>query len=126
MKDGYKRKYAQMMTDHFRCLLKDGEAVIGIPSLVSFAEEIGVTTAMLKKWKECYEEFANAYDECIEKQQQLIIDGAFCKKIDGSFAKYYLSAVFGLGEKDEREDTISLSDEDKNLLENIKRRLYGE
>ena len=125
MKDGYNKRYARMMTDHFGSLIKDGETVIGIPSFVSFAKKIGVGVRRIEQWKESYPEFGEAYGECLERQKQLLIDGALCKKIDSTFAKYYLTAIFGLGEEKE-EVSSSISPEDMRLIENIKRRLDGE
>ena len=125
MRDGYKIRYARMMTDHFGSLIKDGETVIGIPSFVSFAKKIGVSVKRIEEWKESYPEFDEAYAECLERQKQLLIDGALCKKIDSTFAKYYLTALFGLGEEKEEKNT-SISPEDMRLIENIKRRLDGE
>ena len=125
----YSVKYKRLMYEHFsRLILNDKGEVIGIPSIVSFAREIGVSLGTVERWIREQEEFSSVFSECTERRKQLIIDAAFCKKIDPTFAKFYLSAEFGLGEKESGEkECFNVTDEDKRLIENIARRLgiYG-
>ena len=125
----YSSKYKRSMYEHFsRLITNEKGEVVGIPSIVSFAKEIGVSLGTVERWIQEHEELSEVYSECTERRKQLIIDAAFCKKIDPTFAKFYLSAEFGLGEKNEGEgEGISVTDGDKRLIENIARRLgiYG-
>ena len=75
----------------------------GVPSFSKFARSIGVTLADLKSFCK-YEEFKRAYDECNEIRRDYLIDNALCKKFDGSFTKFLLTAELGMGESNDAED----------------------
>ena len=74
-----------------------------MPSFSKFARSIGVTLADLKSFCK-YEEFKRAYDECNEIRRDYLIDNALCKKFDGSFTKFLLTAELGMGESNDAED----------------------
>ncbi len=74
----------------------------GAPSFSKFARSIGVTLAELKSF--CSnEDFQRAYDECNEIRRDYLIDSALCKKFDGSFTKFLLTAELGMGENSDAE-----------------------
>ncbi len=74
-----------------------------IPSFSKFARSIGVTLAEVKGF--CVnEDFKRAYDECNEIRRDYLIDNALCKKFDGSFTKFLLTAELGMGENSDAEN----------------------
>jgi hypothetical protein len=71
----------------------------GAPSFSKFARSIGATLAEIKGFCQ-NEEFKRAYDECNEIRRDYLIDNALCKKFDGSFTKFLLTAELGMGESE--------------------------
>ncbi len=75
-----------------------------IPSFVRFAHTLGTTVGALRRFKEQNADFRAVWEECEEILCDRIIDGALHRRFDGSFAKFLLTARFGLAEKAEAED----------------------
>ncbi len=76
----------------------DGE---GLPTFTKFAERMGTDTAsLLESPSPC---FRRAYEECRHILCDRIADGALTRRLDPSFAKFYLSSpLFGFGVEEER------------------------
>jgi hypothetical protein len=87
-KTKYKKQYAADLEEYFMRFLRgcpDGEAVY--PSMVRFADKIGVTTRTLTNWKEKYPEtFGEAYDFAQEIQDEVLNENALNGKFDGKVA----------------------------------------
>ena len=71
---------------------------VGAPSFLKFARSIGATLSDIERFKK-HKEFLRAYNECNEIRRDYLIDNALCKRFDGSFTKFLLSAEFGTGEQ---------------------------
>ncbi|MBE6655962.1 MAG: hypothetical protein E7609_03695 [Ruminococcaceae bacterium] len=74
-----------------------------IPSFVRFAHTLGTTVGALRRFKEQNADFRAVWEECEEILCDRIIDGALHRRLDGSFAKFFLTARFGFAEKVEAE-----------------------
>lgn len=75
----------------------------GLPSFSKFARISGLTLETLKTYRED-SEFDRIFRECREIRRDIMIDRAFTRRGDGSFAKYLL------GEEEEcYEDRIDLT-----------------
>lgn len=70
----------------------------GAPSFSKFARSIGATLEELESFRK-HPKFDAAYRECNEIRRDYLIDNALCKRFDGSFTKFLLSAEFGTGEQ---------------------------
>ena len=89
------RRRAELMLAFFRDY--DGE---GIPTFPKFAREIGSDTASLLADPSPH--FRAAYEECRRILCDRIADGAFARRYDPSFAKFYLSSpLFGFADEEE-------------------------
>lgn len=69
----------------------------GIPSFSKFAIQEKMTLETLEGMKE-YAEFDRIYRECLEIRRDIIIDRAFTRRGDGSFAKFLLSEEYDTAE----------------------------
>ena len=70
-----------------------------IPSFVRFAHTLGTTVGALRRFKEQNADFRAVWEECEEILIDRITDGALHRRLDGSFAKFLLTARFGFAEK---------------------------
>lgn len=94
-KTKYRTDYADKMRRHFSEIKVNAKGeFVSLPSFVSFAREIGITLGELEELRICHEDLALACEECMKMQKQLLIDAALAKKVDSSFAKYYLDNYF--------------------------------
>ena len=80
----------------------DGE---GLPTFTKFAEQMGTDTAsLLERPSPC---FRRAYEECRRILCDRVVDGALSRRLDPSFAKFYLSSpLFGFA--DEQTETAAV------------------
>ena len=74
-----------------------------LPSFVRFAHTLGTTVGALRTFKEQNADFRAVWEECEEILCDRITDGALHRRLDGSFAKFLLTARFGFTEKREEE-----------------------
>lgn len=75
-----------------------------LPSFVRFAHSLGTTVGALRRFKEQDADFRAVWEECEEILADRITDGALHRRLDGSFAKFLLTARFGFAEKTEALD----------------------
>ena len=75
-----------------------------IPSFVRFAHSLGTTVGALRRFKEQNADFRAVWEECEEILADRITDGALHRRLDGSFAKFLLTARFGFAEKGETQE----------------------
>jgi hypothetical protein len=72
-----------------------------LPSFVRFGRREGLSFKALSLLREKSEAFKEAYEECEEILKDRITDGALCRRLDSSFAKFLLSARYGYSDKEE-------------------------
>ncbi len=88
----YKKEFPRRMLRFFS--MPTGDEFGGtLPSFVKFANEIGVTTATLLRWREKYPAFREAYEECRARLTDRLVDGVLARKYDASFVKAILSGA---------------------------------
>ena len=80
-----------------------------LPSFVRFAHRENITVKTLSSLKEKNAGFREAYEECEEILKDRITDGALCRRLDSSFAKFLLSARYGFSDKEESMDGEAFS-----------------
>lgn len=123
----YRKRYCDDVMAHFSEMRKNKKGnIVGAPSFVSFANEVGVPISQIEKWRREHSDFDKACEDATELLRQLLIDGALSGLVNVSAAKFILSSEFGMGsgvcsKGDEREKTIS--DADRTLLQNLAKRL---
>ena len=83
---------------------EDGKGAGELPSFTAFAHSLGTTVGALRRFKEQNTAFRSAWEECEELLCDRIIDGALHRRLDGSFAKFILTARYGLADRESRED----------------------
>ena len=94
--------FGEKMLHYFKTAGCEGsEYKEDIPSFVRFAHAFGTTVGALRRFKEQNADFRAVWEECEEILCDRIIDGALHRRLDGSFAKFLLTARFGLAEKAE-------------------------
>ncbi len=72
-----------------------------LPSFVRFAHRENLSVKALSAMREESAPFREAYEECEEILKDRITDGALCRRLDSSFAKFLLSARYGYSDKEE-------------------------
>ncbi len=80
-----------------------------LPSFVRFGRREGLSVKALSLLREKSEAFKEAYEECEEILKDRITDGALCRRLDSSFAKFLLSARYGYSDKEEDGGTEAFS-----------------
>lgn len=79
---------------------EEGKATEELPSFTAFAHSLGTTVGALRRFKEQNAEFRAVWEECEELLCDRIIDGALRRRYDGSFAKFLLTARYGIADKE--------------------------
>lgn len=98
-------KLGEKMLHYFKTAGCEGsEYKEDLPSFVRFAHTLGTTVGALRRFKEQNAEFRAVWEECEEILSDRIMDGALHRRLDGSFAKFLLTARFGFAEKPETEN----------------------
>lgn len=85
-----------------------GDGREGLPSFVAFAESLGTTVGALRRFKEQNADFRAVWEECEEVLCERIIDGALHRRLDGAFAKFLLSARYGIGKEATEEEPFGI------------------
>ena len=83
---------------------EDSRGSEGLPSFTAFAHSLGTTVGALRRFKEQNAEFRAVWEECEELLCDRIIDGALHRRLDGSFAKFILTARYGLADRETKEE----------------------
>ena len=83
----YKKEYADELVEYFMKFLR-GESDDGAvyPSMVRFADKIGVTTRTLTNWRDKNKLFAEAYSFAQEIQDEVLNEKALVGDFDGRVA----------------------------------------
>ena len=98
-------KLGEKMLHYFKTAGCEGsEYKEDLPSFVRFAHTLGTTVGALRRFKEQNADFRAVWEECEEILSDRIMDGALHRRLDGSFAKFLLTARFGFAEKLETEN----------------------
>ena len=103
MTKGKGRKYTSDLPRRLYGFFLGYSEAAGAPSFSKFARSIGATSAEIEGFRK-HAEFERAYRECNEIRRDYLIDNALCKRFDGSFTKFLLSAEFGVGERSDTTD----------------------
>lgn len=122
----YRKKYCDDVMAHFAEMRKDKKGkIVGAPSLVSFADSIGVSVTQLEKWRREHSDFDKACEDAGVLLRQLLMDASLSGLVNVSAAKFILSSDFGMGAGGgKREGEVAvISDADRALMENLARRL---
>lgn len=64
----------------------------GIPQLSEYARRIGVTVRTLENWAKKHKAFGEAYEECLDKQQELLINGGLAGGFNPKIVQFLLEA----------------------------------
>ena len=103
------KELGKRMLHYFRTgTCEEGDVREGLPSFVSFAESLGTTVGALRRFKEQNADFRAVWEECEEVLCERIIDGALHRRLDGAFAKFLLSARYGIGRETTEEEAFGI------------------
>lgn len=95
----------ERMLHYFRTQNGDGgKGTEELPSFTAFAHSLGTTAGALRRFKEQNADFRAVWEECEELLCERIIDGALHRRLDGSFAKFILTARYGLADRSHEEE----------------------
>ena len=64
----------------------------GIPQMSEFARKVGVTVRTLENWAKKHKAFGVAYEECLDKQQELLINGGLAGGFNPKIVQFLLEA----------------------------------
>ena len=103
----YKAKYCREIIEFFSDFImvesynKYGKKQLQrrLPTFEEFALRIGVSVRTLGNWREKESKFADACEECLSLQKNLLIQAGLNDSFNSSFVKFTLSAVHGMREK---------------------------
>ena len=98
--------YTKDLPRRIYTFFKDYDAP-GVPSFSKFARSIGATIVDIERFRR-HSEFDRAYRECSEIRRDYLIDNGLTKRYDSSFAKFLLTAEYGMGDS-------KYSDDDKEI-----------
>ena len=86
-KTKYKNQYAADLIEYFMSFLRGkNEENQVYPSLVRFADKIGVTPRTLANWRDEHEAFKEAYEFADAIQDEVLNEKALTSKFDGKVA----------------------------------------
>ncbi|MBQ7365010.1 MAG: hypothetical protein IJW46_05380 [Clostridia bacterium] len=102
--------------------------ILGVPSFISFAKELGVPITVLEKWRREHPDFDRAAVHAVEILRQLLMDASLNGTVNVSAAKFILSSEFGMlpsseKAKSKKDGEEGLTEEDRRLLQNLEERL---
>ena len=123
----YRKAYCDRIIEYFSNMRRGEKGeIVGVPSFLSFAREIGIPITQLEKWRREHPEFDAAAEHAAEVLRQLLMDAALSGTVNVSAAKFILSTEFGMlpaseGKGAKQEE--GLSDADRRLLQNLEERL---
>lgn len=130
MANPYKKAYCDRMLRYFSVMRRnEKDEIVGVPSFLSFANELGVPITVFEKWRREHPEFDKAAEDSSEILRQLLVDAALSGAVNISAAKFILASEFGMvparqGQAKSGVDTIT--DADRRLLQNLEERLLRE
>lgn len=90
-KTKYEPVYIENMRRYFFEYDKDPDKK-GIPQMSEFARKIGVTVRTLENWAKKYKLFGEAYEECMDKQQEILINGGLAGGFNPKIVQFLLEA----------------------------------
>lgn len=93
----YRDEYAEAMCAFFAGY----DPKEGVPHFGAFARSLGVSPDVLDGWCREHPSFADAWRVCLEIQRERLINGGLTKRFDPRFARFMLSAVHRMQEKDD-------------------------
>lgn len=131
-KTEYKKKYCREIVEYFcsGCTERNSKGCLkSIPSYVGFARKIGVTSRTIENWRKKYENFGVACEECDAMLRETIIGDGLTFHMHANFAKFLLSARYGMKEKVEitqNNDDVTLPKELEEMLRQRERREKNE
>lgn len=64
----------------------------GIPQFSEFARQIGVTLRTLENWAKKNKSFGEAYEECRDKQQEMLINGGLAGQFNPKIVTFLMDA----------------------------------
>lgn len=64
----------------------------GIPQFSEFARQIGVTLRTLENWAKKKKAFGEAYEECRDKQQEMLINGGLAGQFNPKIVTFLMEA----------------------------------
>lgn len=100
----YKDDYPDKLRAYFEVPLRgDGGKATDMPTLAGFAASIGVAYQTIKKWRDSYPDFAEAYDACKAKTLDRLIKFGLTGDYSGNFAKFLMVNDFCDDYKDRRD-----------------------
>ncbi len=124
-KSSYRSKYCEEVIAYFTDILKDRDKegkLKSLPSYVGFARKIGVTVRTIENWRNKFEKFSEACEECDAILQETLICEGMLFRAHASFVKFILSSRYGLRERVEISHDSELIDVPEELQELIKTR----
>lgn len=87
----YQPTYVEGIRRYFFEYDEDPESK-GIPQMSAFARKVGVTVRTLENWAKKHKAFGVAYEECLDKQQELLINGGLVGQFNPKIVQFLLEA----------------------------------
>ena len=78
----------------------------GIPQMSEYARKIGVTVRTLENWAKKHKAFGVAYELCLEKQQELLINGGLTGRFTPRFAQFLIEMRAQRDKKDAKTEIV--------------------
>lgn len=88
-------KYQSVYIDGMRRYFFEYELDVkkkGIPQFSEFARSIGVTLRTLENWAKKKKAFGEAYEECRDKQQEMLINGGLAGQFNPKIVTFLMEA----------------------------------
>lgn len=78
----------------------------GIPQFSEFARSIGVTLRTLENWAKKKKAFGDAYEECRDKQQEMLINGGLAGQFNPKIVTFLMEARAAQEKKTQKTEVV--------------------
>lgn len=101
----YQSVYIESMRRYFFEYELD-EKKRGIPQFSEFARKIGVTLRTLENWAQKKKAFGEAYEECRDKQMEMLINGGLAGQFNPKIVTFLMEARAAQAKKGEKTEVV--------------------
>lgn len=97
----------------------------GIPQMSAYARKLGVTVRTLENWAKKHKAFGEAYEACLDKQQELLINGGLVGSFNPKIVQFLLEARSQREKKEAKTEIVVRYEKTDDHSEDTEGSSYG-
>ena len=97
----------------------------GIPQMSAYARKLGVTVRTLENWAKKHKAFGEAYEACLDKQQELLINGGLVGSFNPKIVQFLLEARSQREKKEAKTEIVVRYEKPDDHSEDTEGASYG-